>query len=124
LADNEKRERNMDKMIAYCGIVCTECPAFIATQENDDAKRKEVAEMWSKQYKMAVKPEDINCDGCNSDSQRILGYCSVCEIRKCGQGKGVENCAHCDEYACEKLTKFIAMVPHARETLEEIRKKK
>jgi hypothetical protein len=124
LADNEKRERNMDKMIAYCGIVCTECPAFIATQENDDAKRKEVADMWSKQYKMAVKPEDINCDGCNSDSQRILGYCSVCEIRKCGQGKGVENCAHCDEYACEKLTKFIAMVPHARETLEEIRKKK
>jgi hypothetical protein len=114
----------MDKMIAYCGIVCTECPAFIATQENDDAKRKEVAEMWSKQYKMSVKPEAINCDGCTSDSKRLVGYCSVCAIRKCGQGKGVDNCAHCDEYACEKLTKFIAMVPHARETLEEIRKKK
>lgn len=114
----------MDKMVAYCGIVCTECPAFIATQENDDAKRKEVAEMWSKQYKMSIKPEDINCDGCNSGSQRMVGYCSVCEIRKCGQGKGVENCALCDEYGCEKLTKFIAMVPHARESLEKIRKTK
>ena len=35
----------MDKMIAYCGIVCTECPAFEATQKNDDAKRKKVQTM-------------------------------------------------------------------------------
>jgi hypothetical protein len=62
----------MDKMIAYCGIVCTECPAFIATQQNDDAKRKQVAETWSKQYKMTVKAEDINCDGCTSGGKRLL----------------------------------------------------
>jgi hypothetical protein len=122
LADNEKREKNMDRMIAYCGIVCTECPAFIATRENDDSKRKKVAEMWAKQYKMNVKPEDINCEGCTSGSQKLVNYCSVCEIRKCGQGKGVENCAYCYDYGCEKLTKFISMVPHARQTLEEIRK--
>jgi len=112
----------MDKMIAYCGIVCTECPAFIATQENDDAKRKEVAEAWSKQYKMSIKTEDINCDGCKSEGKRHIGYCNICEIRKCGQEKQIENCAHCDEYGCEKLTGFIAMVPHAKETLEGIRK--
>jgi len=112
----------MDKMIAYCGIVCTECPAFIATQENDDAKRKEVAEAWSKQYKMPVKAKDINCDGCKTEGKRLIGYCNICEIRKCGKQKLVENCAHCDEYGCEKLTGFIAMVPHAKETLEGIRK--
>jgi hypothetical protein len=114
----------MEKMIAYCGIVCTECPAFEATQQNDDAKRKDVAEMWSKQYKMRVKTEDINCDGCISGSKRLLGYCAVCEIRKCGQNHGVENCAYCSDYGCEKLTKFIAMVPQAKATLEGIRKKK
>jgi len=114
----------MDKMIAYCGIVCTECPAFIATQQNDDAKRKKVAEMWSEQYKMAVKPEDINCDGCISGSRKLLNYCSICEIRKCGQDKGVKNCAYCNEYACDKLTKFHAMAPHAKESLEKIRKSK
>jgi hypothetical protein len=25
----------MDKMIAYCGLVCTDCDAYIATQAND-----------------------------------------------------------------------------------------
>jgi hypothetical protein len=114
----------MDKMIAYCGIVCTECPAFIATQQNDDAKRKQVAETWSKQYKMTVKAEDINCDGCTSGGKRLLNYCSICEIRKCGQGKGVKNCAYCDEYACEKLTRFHAMAPQAKASLEKIRKKR
>jgi len=114
----------MDKMIAYCGIVCTECPAFEATQKNDDTKRKKVAEMWSKQYKMTVKPEDINCDGCNLESKRLIGYGNICEIRKCGQAKGVKNCAYCDEYGCEKLIKFFAMAPHAKASLEKIRKSK
>jgi RecJ-like exonuclease len=112
----------MNKMIAYCGIVCTECPAFLATQKEDDAKRKEIAEAWSKQYKMAIKPEDINCDGCKSQGKRIIGYSNICEIRKCGKEKQVENCAYCDEYGCEKLTKFLAMAPQAKTTLEAIRK--
>ena len=114
----------MEKMIAYCGLVCTECPAFIATRENDDAKRKKVAEMWSKQYKMAVKPEDINCDGYKLEGKRLIGYCNICEIRKCGKGKKVENCAYCDEYGCEKLTKFLNMAPQAKASLEKIRKHK
>lgn len=111
----------MDKMIAYCGIVCTECPAFIATQKNDDAKRREVAQTWSKQYKFSLKPEDINCDGCTSDSKRILNYCGICQIRKCARDKAVLNCAYCDDYACANLTKFFTMAPHAKLSLERIR---
>ena len=112
----------MDKMIAHCGIVCTECPAFEATQKDDNSKRKQVAEAWSKQYKTDIKPEDINCDGCRSQGKRIIGYANICDIRKCGKEKQVENCAYCDEYACEKLTKFFAMAPHAKASLEKIRK--
>ncbi len=114
----------MEKMISYCGLVCTECPAFIATQENDNAKRQKVADMWSKQYKMAVKTEDINCDGCLSAGGKLLNYCSICEIRACGQNHGVQNCAYCSDYGCEKLTRFFAVAPHAKESLEKIRKKK
>ncbi|GAG11284.1 unnamed protein product [marine sediment metagenome] len=112
----------MDRMIAYCGIVCSECPALLATQEDDAAKRKKVAEAWSKQFNVDIKPEQVNCDGCPSEGKRVFFYCNICEIRKCGQEKRVENCAYCAEYACEKLTSFFTnMVPEAKTTLEEIR---
>ena len=112
----------MDKMIAYCGIVCSECPALIATQNDDDAKRTEVAEVWSRQYGHAIKPEDINCDGCTLESRRTIGYCHICEIRKCARDKAVLNCAYCDQYCCEKLTNFLDHVPQAKDTLETLRK--
>jgi hypothetical protein len=114
----------VEKMIAFCGLGCSECPAYIATQKDDDEERKKVAETWSKQFKVELKPTDINCDGCISDSDRLLGHAKVCEIRKCGLEKKVPNCAHCDEYACDKLTEFFKMAPQAKSTLDEVRKNK
>ncbi|MGB9718029.1 MAG: DUF3795 domain-containing protein [Thermoproteota archaeon] len=45
----------MSKLIAYCGLICSECPAFIATQRDDDAERKRVAEL-SKEFGGSFKP--------------------------------------------------------------------
>lgn len=111
----------MSDMTACCGILCSKCDAFIATSSDDDAKRAKTAELWSKQYGMAVKPEEINCDGCRPDSSRLFSHCQVCEIRKCARDKAVANCAHCDDYACEKLEGFFKMVPDAREKLDTIK---
>ena len=69
---------------------------------------------------MPAKSEDISCDGCLSQG-RYIGYYNACEIRWCGLEKAVLNCAYCDEYACEKLTKFHTMAPHAGKTLEKIK---
>ena len=112
----------MSEMIARCGIACHECGAYIATKNNDDAKRAEVAEIWSKQYDSEIKPEDIYCDGCLSEGGHLFNYTRICELRKCGVEKGLESCAYCDEYACEKLQNFFTMVPEAQQKLEEIRK--
>lgn len=112
----------MDKMTAFCGIICTECPAFLATQKDDDDIRKKTADIWSKQFNAEIKHEDINCDGCLSEGGQIFNYCRICEIRKCGLEKSVENCAYCNDYTCEKLEKFINNVPEAKATLEKIRK--
>ena len=114
--------RIMDKMIAFCGLNCTECPAFIATQKDDDKKRERVAKIWSKEFNSEIKPEDINCGGCLVESDLLFSHCKVCEIRKCGREKEVKNCAYCDVYVCEKLTKFFDMAPDAKITLSEIRK--
>ena len=111
----------MKKMIAVCGLDCNECGAFLATKENDDKKRAKVAQEWSKLFKVEIKPEDINCDGCQSDGGRLFNYCNVCEIRKCGKQKAVLNCAYCGDYVCEKLEGFFKMVPDARKHLDGIR---
>ena len=112
----------MEKMFSVCGIKCHECPAFLATQENDYLKRNEVAEKWSKEFQATFKPEDINCDGCVSGKERLFSYCQVCEIRKCGREKQLKNCAYCDEYICSKLSEWFRMVPQGKATLDEIRK--
>jgi len=111
----------MEKIVAYCGIPCSECPAFIATKSDDDEARAKVAKDWSKEFESNIKPEDINCDGCLTDGDRVFNHCNVCEIRQCARGKQIENCAYCDEYACEKLNSFFEMVPNIKQILDEIR---
>ena len=113
----------MNEMIAICGINCHECGAFLATKDNDDKKRAEVAQLWSKEYKTDIKPEDIDCEGCLSDSGNLFSHPKTCEIRKCGKEKDVVNCAYCSDYACEKLEKFFKMVPDAKTRLDEIKAK-
>jgi hypothetical protein len=119
---SDKKHNPDEKTIAYCGITCTECPAYIATQKNDNQLRAETAKKWSEMFKASIKPEDINCDGCPTDSKRLFSQVSVCEIRKCARNKNVKNCAFCAEYPCPKLTKLFGFVPEAKATLEEIRK--
>jgi hypothetical protein len=113
----------MDKIVAYCGIICAECPACKATRDNNDEERKRIAAEWSKQYSSDIKPEDVNCRGCMDVDGPWLGYCMTCEIRKCGKQKQVENCAFCAEFACTRLTEFLKMAPAAKTNLEEIRSK-
>jgi hypothetical protein len=109
-------------MISYCGLICTECPAYLATVNDDDAERQRVAEMWSKEFGGDFKASDINCEGCLSQGT-LFSHCNECGIRKCGMDRGVENCAHCDDYACDKLSGFLENVPMAKKTLEKERER-
>ena len=36
----------MDKIIAYCGLVCSDCSAYVATQANDQEALERVAAQW------------------------------------------------------------------------------
>ena len=112
----------MKRMIGYCGIVCSDCPVFMATRMDSDAERRRVAELFTKQYGQEYKPEDINCDGCVSDGPRIFSYCNVCEIRRCGRERKVKNCAYCPQYPCERLSALFGEYPRARNTLDRIRR--
>lgn len=47
----------MSKMIAYCGLVCSRRPVFLATQNDDDAAREKTAAFFSPKYGFDFKPE-------------------------------------------------------------------
>lgn len=111
----------MGEMTSICGLKCNECGAFIATRDDDNEKRTEVANEWAAMYEAELKASDINCGGCTSVGATLFQHCTVCEIRKCGVGRGVVNCAHCDEYACGRLEEFFERAPDCRKQLDAIR---
>jgi len=111
------KEDCMGKLIAYCGLDCAACDAYIATQNNDQALREKVAAEWSKSFNFDFTPEMINCVSCKGEGVHI-GHCSVCEIRKCAMEKGLVNCGFCEEFkTCKTINDFIAQVPHVAENL-------
>ena len=107
-------------MLAYCGLNCSNCDAYLATQENNEEKREKTAHVWSKMYNADINPAQINCTGCKSDGIKFF-HCDVCDIRQCCFSNGVENFAECEHYICDKLAAFIKLAPEAGKALEALR---
>ena len=117
-------DKSIEKHIVYCGLICSDCGAYIATTKNDDKLRQAQAEKWAKQYNIPVmKASDVNCTGCNSKGVR-MGHCAACEIRTCAVEKGLKSCGYCATYPCAKLEAVIKHYPAAREALDAIKKGK
>lgn len=109
----------MEKIIAYCGLICNDCPAYIVTNSNDPEQKLKLSKEWSSpDYK--VSPDDINCTGCHAGSKAVFKFCNECEIRICGVEKEIENCGHCSEYPCSKLDIPFKNTPENKERLDQI----
>lgn len=107
-------------MIAYCGLDCNKCDAYIATKNNDQALREKTAKLWSKLNNAQILPEQINCEGCRGDGIKTVFCESLCKIRQCAMKKGFETCGHCSEMEkCEILGVVIA---HNKEVLKNLKK--
>jgi hypothetical protein len=108
----EASEKGISEMIAYCGLNCVKCPIYAATREKNASKQKQMREYIARKikeiYGTPCSVEDVtDCDGCTTKDGRLFSGCQKCQIRKCAREKGLENCAYCSEYACEKLSKFF-----------------
>jgi hypothetical protein len=87
---------------------------------DDDEARAKTAVYYSKKYGFSLKPEDINCDGCLSNTGRLIGYCHACNIRKCCISKGLPNCSVCSKQPCEHIEKFHAFSPEAKKCFQRL----
>ena len=110
----------MEKMIAKCGLTCTECEAYIATMTNDIDALTIMANKATEQFGTEFTWEDSICNGCLSDGKKI-GYCAQCGVRACAMERGMENCAHCPDYGCETANAFWQHAPRAKTRLDSIR---
>ena len=97
----------MRKYIAYCGLDCEKCEARLATVNNDNDLRAQVAKKWSELNGVEITPEMINCTGCRIDGVKTPFCDSLCQIRQCGMAKGFGTCADCS--GLEKCGK-VAMI--------------
>lgn len=111
----------MDRIVAYCGLVCSDCDAYVATQANDLEALERLARQAREEFGMEdATAENTMCDGCLRDQGRQIEYCAMCEVRACAVERGVTNCAHCAQYACETLEGFFAHATDTRSVLDEI----
>ena len=120
----EKMDRNIENVIAYCGLICQGCPIYCATREPNKQKKEKmraaIAKMCMEHYGKECKPEDIaDCDGCKATTGRL--FCTDCAIRQCAIEKALENCAHCSEYVCDRLREFFVKDQEAKTRLDFVR---
>jgi hypothetical protein len=112
----------MAQMIAVCGLDCSECEGYKATQAGDEAAQAKVAEKWRTEYgNPKIDAAYVTCDGCLGQSGRLGGHCMECEPRLCAVERGLANCAHCPDYGCEKISGLHKLMPEAKARLDEIR---
>jgi len=107
-----------NKMIAYCGLDCERCDAYIATLKNDNVLREKVAKLWSELNGVEITSEMINCQGCRADGAKTP-YCeNLCGIRQCALGKQYDTCGNCSKIlSCSKVSMIIGNNKEAKERL-------
>jgi hypothetical protein len=110
-----------DRMVGYCGVICTECPALVGTREKDMELLASLAATWSTPDKQ-LTPEDVMCDGCATERGRIAACCAGCRVRECGYASVIETCADCGDYPCILLSSCWEKVnmPGAKARLDRL----
>ena len=87
----------MRDMIAYCGLDCEKCDAYLATINDDQELRIKTAKLWAELNHAPILPEHINCQGCRAEGVKTVFCESMCGIRQCAMKKGVATCGDCPD---------------------------
>ena len=111
----------MKDFIAYCGLDCEKCDAFIATKNNDDELRIKTAKLWSEMNGVEITKEMINCEGCRTNGVKTPFCDSLCPIRKCGLEKNYATCGDCEKInKCDKVSMIIGNNKDALDNLKNV----
>ena len=108
----------MKQMIAYCGLNCEKCDAYLATIHDDQALREKTAKLWAEANHAPITPEMINCRGCRVEGIKTPFCEAMCPIRQCALKKGVATCGDCSEVGtCQTVSMVFQNSPDAAKNL-------
>lgn len=94
-----------DEVLTRCGYRCDLCLAYRSNVEKND-KRQILSDGWHTYFGFRIPPQEISCDGCVScENPKLID--DSCPVRSCVMAQGIKNCAHCDDYVCDKLKERI-----------------
>lgn len=111
----------MNKMIAYCGLDCEKCDAYLATINDDQVLRQKTAKLWAELNNAPILPEHINCEGCRVEGTKTVFCDSMCGIRQCALKKGFATCGDCSDL--ERCSAVGAILEHDPSALKNLKNK-
>jgi hypothetical protein len=95
----------MDPVLTRCGYRCDLCLAYKPNIERRPSGRKKLSDGWHKYFSFRIPEAGIYCEGCREENPKLID--AECPVRPCVIDKGLDTCASCGEYVCEKLRRRI-----------------
>jgi len=91
----------MQTILSLCGMRCDLCMAYRPNVESHPEYRQLLSDGWHTYFGFRIPPEQLECDGCFPDGNPTLD--NECPVKSCVTARGLENCADCEDYICDKL---------------------
>lgn len=107
------------ELVSCCGIMCSECPVYIATVQNDDSMKRFLAMEYST-GEQKFYPKDIMCLGCHAETTGRSKFGKDCQIRKCCIKEKVKICAECEKFPCSLTGEYIPEDSEHMDRLKEM----
>ncbi|MBN2611543.1 MAG: DUF3795 domain-containing protein [Bacteroidales bacterium] len=90
------------KKLNYCGYSCPpDCPMYVATLENDTAKKEQAFKDWKieEKYGIEFNADEVFCHTCKNKDKPQGVVVSNCLVRECAIGRGYDCCIECNDLA-------------------------
>lgn len=103
----------MEPVLTRCGYRCDLCLAYRPNVAANPANQQKLSDGWHTYFGFRIPPADILCDGCMADDPHLIDR--NCPVRPCVIERGLDNCAQCGQYVCDKLRERLVVYEEVRQ---------
>ena len=104
----------MEPILTRCGYRCDLCLAYRPNVAQNPANPQKLSDGWHKYFGFRIAAAEICCDGCMTENNPPKLIDQSCPVRPCVIEKGLDNCAQCEQYVCEKLVERLVIYEEVR----------